>query len=516
MALHHPLKAPVVQQRDLESTGIYPVNTRPGKDRGDPPVPVYLNLEKLKDGMKPLTGKRRPFGPWGATVSDLGYSTSSNASGRTLPEASMVLTVPSQYCMPPARVAVEVTLFPPDPQSSSSAHGDYIIPARPCLTQDSSGRWLARVEVDARVRWDDLQFILGHELTELSSLVRDNPSGVPSSGFGEEVNAGVMHGGTIDGIPTAHDRAIADEVAAQANELDRLRNVKGVNPDRIEHRALCLEALIKVAGLDSGGNIGLKMGLLREAGAPQWLIDQVQLGESRRFLDSTLGADSYLTPELVQHLSWPSAPTGGFRNGMSGGHFTPWLLDMAGPHTPYAFVEVCTCEAAGSKARSFEQYKWKGAGAKPMPGSGRAPGEHYCNPRDWTKATTPKTTFDDRAALLREANTAFAAWVAKHGNDVPCDGRFMATAPSGIPMQGYFETKLDPDGRLVLRTAYIDARWISKRAAGRSLVRSGDLASSPALLGERGNLWLMVIRAVRLLLRVVDLCREAWVVADMT
>lgn len=351
MPRHHRLKDPVVQQSDLEGTGIYPVNTGPGKDPGAPRIPVYLNSEKLKRGLRPLEGKVRSFGPWAATVSG--------------------------------------------------------------------------------------------------------------------------------------------------------------------HRARTLNDAINAAGLNSSHNFEAKLCLLREAGATQGLITRVQLGEASRLLDSTLGANSYLTPESAQHLLWPAGPTGGFRNGVSGGHFTSWLLAMAGPHTPYAFLEVCVLEFAGTTLRLFTQFKWKGDGDKPMPGSGRAPGEPQWDPKDWVQADSPKTTFDDKAVLLRESNAAAADWVARHGNTDSLGGSFTGVTPSGIRMGGHLEPVPGPDGRIILRTAYVDATWLSERIAERALVRSDDLVARPTSLGELESLWLKLVRGFRLLLRVAELCRDLWVVGDL-
>jgi hypothetical protein len=415
-------------------------------------VPVYIDLKRAKNGLKPLSTGNRTFGP-GGTVRDVTVTETTNSAGHRVPQATMQLDHPALNGMPPTSVDVEVRFLRPGEFLATPAHGDFVVPARFTLTQDSSGNWRASVEVDARSRPEDVQFLVGHELSEIGSLVHDNPGGVPSGGFGDQMNAGVMHGGDQPGTPTAHDRAAAQEVSALANEVDRLRSV-GANQENIDHRRRVLDAAIEAAGLDTPGNVDAKLRLLTQAGAPADLIHRVQLGEAQRVLDDTLGANSNLSASTLQHLMYPGPAVGGFHNGINGGHVTSAVRDFGGPGTPYGFHAVGSAPVAGTTMRQFAQYKWNGSGDKPLPASGAYPGEPNFNPADWQQAATPKTTTDDLGPYLQEVDGALDAWFAANGTAIPNDRRFSAVSPNGVLIEGYFEPNRGPKGLPVVRTAY--------------------------------------------------------------
>ncbi len=448
----------------VKGQDVYATNTRVDKDGNT--VPVYLNSEKAGKGLKPLASSGRTYGPDGS-VSNVKVTEVTNSAGRKVPEATLSLDLPAQNGQPAAKVAVEIKFLPPTDLTPTSVHGDDAGPARFSVTQDSSGQWRAQVEVDGRVRHEDLPFILGHELAEVGFIVRDNPGGVPQTGLSPTMSPGVLADGSTQTTPTAHDRAAAQEAAALANDLSRLQT-SGAKQDTVTNRQATLDAALEAGGWLKPGNVDAKLKLLTEAGAPPALIDRVQLAESGRVLDAELGPGSNLSPEAVQHLLFPAHPTGGFSNGISGGHETSRVKEFGGAGTPYGFVEVASTNAGGTTVRQFDQYKWNGSGDKPLPGSGRYPGEANFDPADWTRSSQPKTTVDDIGPYLQEVNGALDTWYAQNGTAIPADRKFSALSPNGMRIEGFFEPNPGPDGKPVVRTAYVDATWLAQNASAQS------------------------------------------------
>jgi hypothetical protein len=421
----------------VKGSDVYPTNTRVDKDGHT--VPVYLNTEKAGKGLKPLVSSGRAYGPNGS-VSDVKVNEVTNSAGRKVPEATLNLNLPTQNGQPPVRVAVDIKFLPPGDLSPSVAHGDDAGPARFTVTQDASGQWRATVELDATVRPEDVQFVVGHELAEIGHIVGDNPSGIPASGLGPQMNAGVLADGSTSGTPTAHDRAAAHEIAALANDLTRLQS-SGAKPETVAHRQQVLDAAVDAAGITQPGNVDAKLRLLTEAGAPQTLIDRVQLSESQRVIDANLRPNTNLTPEAVQHLLFPGPPSNGFSGGgISGGHVTGRVVDFGGPGTPYGFAEVASTNVGGTTVRQFDQFRWNGTGEKPLPGSGKYPGEAGFNAADWTRSSQPKTTVDDAGPYLREVDAALDAWYAANGTSHPAGHQVLAALAQrhldrGLPRQ---------------------------------------------------------------------------------
>jgi hypothetical protein len=141
------------------------------------------------------------------------------------------------------------------------------------------------------------------------------------------------------------------------------------------------------------------------------------------------------------------------RMGISGGHHAPELLRYVEAHPRFALHETTVRNTAGITMRRFEQYKWAGTGAKPMRGSGMAPGERNFRPDLWEHAAVPKTTFDRPAEFLLEAERAWATWVPPA--TIAVNTPFTVTAPgSGIRCGGY----VNPGPTVT--TIYPDATWL--------------------------------------------------------
>jgi hypothetical protein len=340
----------------------------------------------------------------------------------------------------------------------SGAHGADAGPARFSLTGGGGKQWTATVDLDQHLDPKDVEFVLGHELDEISELVRRHPGGLPAAAMEREMSASVMRQGATSAAATAHDVAHAREVVALKKDYDNLVPTKSGNaPARKE----VLDRAIEAAGLGDATQLEAKLRLLREAGAPEDLLHQVRGVEVRQVLGEHVGIMSsqgtQITEDLVDHVLWPRQQGAFQASGVNGGHHTRRLLDMAWPNSEYVFVETASKRAGTTVARRFEQYKWNARTPIPGPGSGNFPTDPNFNPTGWTKSEVPKTTFDDPMAMLREAEDAIATWKKAGAKPTSADGRgFRATTSSGIDISGFVEPT--PNGPVVT-TFFVEASW---------------------------------------------------------
>ena len=406
-----------------------------------------LNPEKVQGAVKRVAARAHAHrARFEAAVAD---ATAEAASG--------TLHLPPQLSA--AAVEVRVELRFQGELTPSAAHGAAAGPARYKITQTSEARWRADVEIDQHLDPRDLDHVLGHELDEIAELVRRHPQGPPATGFEREMSAGVMREGAITSHSTAHDVASAREVVGIHRELEKLPAPSA----NALHREQTLERAISAAGLGEPAQIDAKVRLLREAGAPESLLDRVRRVESQRVLKehgaSRVNLKHHITEDVVDHILWAKerSPADFVSKGMNGGHHTERLLALGRPHGNYVFVEVAARPAAGSIARRFDQYRWVGKGEMPSQGSGRFPTDAVFDPTGWAKSKMPKTTFDDPRALMREAEEAFQKWLDVGGSKSSSDARtFLARTDNGVDIGGFFEETSDG---LAPTTVFVEASW---------------------------------------------------------
>ncbi|HEX7940698.1 MAG TPA: hypothetical protein VF488_02800, partial [Gemmatimonadaceae bacterium] len=425
----------------VKGSEVYPQNTY---EKNGVQVPSKLNDEKIKKAIKPAASQ----------LGDVTLSSPVVKDG----VATFQLTVP--HAGGTADVSVHLTTKAPGDLSPSPAHGDDAGPARFVLDHDAtSGRWTLRVEIDSTVRPEDVQFVLGHELNEATELVRRNPGGKPSGGFADDMQAGVMKPGATATAPTAHDIAAAREVTELDKELAKVKKNKSTNPAAIKDREDVLERAIHAEGLDDPTQIGAKLALLRGAGASPELLRRVEMVQVKQVLgahEAALGRPSTLDPELVRHLLFAEKGGRFTDKGLNGGHHTEELRRFVETSDKYALLEVKTKSAGGTTLREFEQYQWNGGGPRPAPGSNEAPGGSAFDASKWTKSTQPKTTFDDPAAFLREAEAAWNTWLAS-GATPGRERDLVMTSPSGIQFGGFVKDLTAP---YQLATIFVEASWM--------------------------------------------------------
>jgi hypothetical protein len=448
----HSLEFEQISVGGVRGAGVYPPKefVKEGATRKS-----KLNQEKVKDAIKKVAARPHLHGALLEVA--LREVTADTATG--------TLRIPGHEGAPggaaPLHAAVEVALelhFKSE-LTESSAHGEEAGPARYTLDKSSSGGWVARVEIDQHLEPRDVEFVISHELDEISEIVRRHPAGKPAAGFDHEMTAGVMRAGATTGDATAHDVANAREIVALQKDYDKL--VATSSPNAASRKQM-LERAIAAAGLHEPSQIDAKVRLLREAGAPEELLRRVQGVEAQRIqkdhMKSAESSNSALTLSLVDHILWPrERSTGDFiNNGMNGGHHTARLLAMAWPNGPYVFVEVASKAAAGSVARRFAQYKWADAGPMPTPGSGHFPTDKNFDLTGWARSKMPKTTFDDPMALLREGEEAWQNWLRDGAIPTGKANEFSAVTASGVEITGFFDTE---GHSKVPNSLFVEASW---------------------------------------------------------
>ncbi len=412
-----------------------------------------LNLEKVKDSLKKAV--RQPRVHQAKLEAQLGEATADAAT------CTLKLPAPTGAVGDASHagaVDVHVELRFKGELSPSAAHGADAGPARYMLEKRNDTGWIARVEIDQHLEPRDVEFIIGHELDEIAELVRRYPAGKPAAGFEGEMAAGVMRDGATTAKTTAHDVANAREVVALQRDYENLLAQKSPNA---EVRKQTLDRAIESAGLGEASQIDAKVRLLREAGATEELLDQVRRVESRRVsVDHVSAANNekiFISEDIIDHILWPREKASFLDKGLDGGHHTARLMELSWPNSKYVFVETAAKPAAGTVARRFDQYRWSGEGAIPLPGSGRFPTDKAFSPAGWVKSKMVKTTLDDPSVLLREGEEAFRSFVTAHGDSFEgVRQSFSATTASGLEISGY---AMKTSEEITPTTLFVEASW---------------------------------------------------------
>ncbi|HEX8113830.1 MAG TPA: hypothetical protein VF516_39130, partial [Kofleriaceae bacterium] len=428
----------------LKGKDVYPENTYidgEGKEQ-----PAKLNEKKIKDA---VTGSKKA--PPRGTKLDV-----VSVSGKTAQLKMEVATAGAT-----AEVTVNLTVKPRDSLAASSSHGEDAGPARLDLTRGADGKWTAIVEVSETMRPEDVQFAIDHELVEAAELIRRYPGGGPKGGFGKEMQSGVMKPGATTDHATAHDVAAAQEVVGLWNDHKNL--VKNGSP-RAAARKQTLDRAMEAQGLNDTTQVPAKIDLLRRAGAPEEMLVAIKQREAQRVFDEHVANDlggkraSSFTPALVEHLLFPEPKESTGISGVNGGHHTIELVNYADAPSNFSIGQKGTPKIhGGTTYRHFEQLGWKGDPAqKPRYGTPEAPGGARFDASKWNPLGDPKTTFDDPAAFIADAEQGFEMWQQTAGSSVP-NKKIKFTTPGGVEVIGYLESKTAP---YKLLSIFPDSAWI--------------------------------------------------------
>jgi hypothetical protein len=377
-------------------------------------------------------------------------------------------------------VAVKVVIKPSD-QLTPSEHGEHGGPARliPSSTTDANGarRWAATIEVDSRLREGDLPHVLRHEANELVGLVRKFPGGEPAGGFGPEMRARVMLPGAAADpslTPSVHDQAAIRELKA----LYDARDAAEPGSAAFDYRSDQIERLRDSMGLNEGSNLRQKLRMLREGGLPVEEINRLaqaagaELNAVHQAAEKAAGRSSVFTDDLATKMLVPKF-VGDFKGaGLNGGHVTQHLLDFCAASEYHVREIGTTRDAAGTKWRRFEQWRWNGERSTKPSHPDELPGGSKFDAGKWTRSDQPKCTADDPATYLREADAAWRGWFERHNGQPPGAvddiavagsersfggpaGNEPATSPNGVVFAGFYEK-----GPTRIVTIFPDEGWL--------------------------------------------------------
>jgi hypothetical protein len=143
---------------------------------------------------------------------------------------------------------------------------------------------------------------------------------------------------------------------------------------------------------------------------------------------------------------------------VKGGHHTIELINYTeGPNQLSIGQKGTPKIHGGTTYRHFEQFGWKGdAAQKPHHGAPEAPGGAKFDASKWNPIEDPKTTFDDPAAFISDAERGFQAWQQSAGPAVP-NLKIKFTTPGGVEVIGYLKSKTGP---YELLSIFPDSAWI--------------------------------------------------------
>jgi hypothetical protein len=227
---------------------------------------------------------------------------------------------------------------------------------------------------------------------------------------------------------TAHDRAAVLELKA----LYEARDASKEGTPEYQYRDRAIERARVEMGLNEAVNLREKLRMLREAGLDfevERLTDvaAAEAGAAHRQAEAAAGRPgSIFTDELAGHILIPS-DAGEFKaKGLHGGHVTAHLMDFCAA-SPFHMREVANRDAGGTRWHLFEQWRWNGELSKKPTDAAELPGGERFDAKLWTLSDQPKTTADDASAYMREADSAWRWWFARHNGAEGSNDDFAVT-----------------------------------------------------------------------------------------
>jgi hypothetical protein len=171
----------------------------------------------------------------------------------------------------PVRVQVETRPHThPYWTAPAGPHGGEAGPVRMVVERNQvTGEWSATVIVNDHVIRDDIPGQVGHELNEISLIVRDNPNATPADIAAQTESALFVPGGNTAAAPTAHDKAAALELADMGRALEDLKASHKPDPQAIRDAQARIDRMLREMGLDQGFIPNdPRTQVLRDAGVP--------------------------------------------------------------------------------------------------------------------------------------------------------------------------------------------------------------------------------------------------------
>jgi hypothetical protein len=326
---------------------------------------------------------------------------------------------------------VRVTSTAMSGDAHPSAAGSLAGPGRVRLSKPSGGGdWTGTIEVDPHLEPDAVRFVVGHELDEMSRIIRTNPTSQADIDaqmrpvlFTQEPP--ILSGGAPRA--TAHDHAAAVELF----DLQRaLRTASGPKKVALEASA---KKLITYMGLEDPTNLGAKLAVLEQyADFPEAVrfVEALRERAARQITFRAFGvggipAGSALAtnPSLVEHLGLPEPTRAGdfLTKGIGGGHDQAVLLSwVANSTNGYGVRMVGQKSGAGFVITAYEQYRWTGGGEPPpFPGTANPPGWQLATGSGLSTSYLPKTTVDNLPAFIKAIDDELAKLPDSRWKGVP-------------------------------------------------------------------------------------------------
>jgi hypothetical protein len=169
------------------------------------------------------------------------------------------------------------------------------------------------------------------------------------------------------------------------------------------------------------------------------------------------------------HVLYPDAP-GGTKTLVGGAHMESALLSHEASKLGERYVPTASRTVGNTTYRRYAQLKWKGPGPAPPLGDPRTPtalppgAPNYpgldITPAQaplWDVAADPKTTFNNPAEFLAEAQSAWQNYVAANPGATG-NFRWQAASKAGVHVEG-FATGNAASG-FTVETVYPDGTWV--------------------------------------------------------
>ncbi len=428
----------------------------------------------------------------------------------------------------PISVEVSFRLNPTDQMPPASSHqteagnkaGSARLQLKPPTGEPGGPGWRLEIHVDNAMRPEDVSIAIGHELQEACDIIYNRPNHTGPADFQGEMEAGVFQRGqtsTTDSPRiTSHDRATAVELREMITDLTNLsrtysRKAEGKEKtnlrNKVEARTQTIQRLVIEMGLDQPLNTSLKVEALRQANVPENWIEglrkaqgQVEAATARNNLlnspefaalqvtNPALNQQTTIfTQELLQHMVLAEERTDFSNRGIYGGHVDSALHELVDNHPNLVVIQE---GPVNNGYRQYSQYRYKGSGQKPPPGSAGypKPGGVF-DPNLWVRSNQPKTTSDNLNGFLHAAEDAWLRYMAANKPDPNATPRLDirgATSSSGIPFNFHADYV---GGHWQPATVYLDGSYIggfpgdhpvtSSSGASNSSPNSAATPSSP-------------------------------------
>ena len=161
-----------------------------------------------------------------------------------------------------------------------------------------------------------------------------------------------------------------------------------------------------------------------------------------------------LTDELIGHLI--NVDAGSTKSPVGGLHLDSAVVEhqqkLVANNKPIHLLKTADSPrtVGGISYNAFEQWEWIGGGTPgPRPTTpGSAPGSIIGG---WRLAADPKTTFNDLALFLNEAEGAWNTWKTKNPTASGPNVKWSETGPGGQMIEGYVNLASTP---IEFRTVY--------------------------------------------------------------